>query len=147
MAGWVMRAVALCALWCVAAFAQAPDNSTCAACHADQADKLAVSAHSGVACASCHPKHDDYPHPEGIAKPKCDLCHASEVRRYHASKHADAKAHGKNAPDCATCHGSPHELKLTGTEAFRKSVPTLCGGSHKTQAGQYAQSVHSKAQA
>ncbi|HZU28027.1 MAG TPA: cytochrome b/b6 domain-containing protein [Bryobacteraceae bacterium] len=133
------------ALWCAVIFAQAPDNSVCAACHADQVEKLGASAHSGVACASCHAKHEDYPHPEGVAKPKCEQCHASEVRRWSASKHADARAHGKNAPDCAVCHGSPHELRLTGTVAFRTAIPKLCGSCHGTQAAQYSESVHGQA--
>jgi len=33
---------------------RAADNSTCTACHDDQAAKLAKSAHAAMGCATCH---------------------------------------------------------------------------------------------
>ena len=119
--------------------------STCADCH-DQGQKVQASAHASVGCATCHVNHDAYPHPEGVPKPACSLCHAAQVGEHAQSVHGLALKRGNaGAPDCAVCHGSAHELAATHTEAFRQKVPDTCGMCHTEIAQQFLSSVHGKA--
>jgi cytochrome b subunit of formate dehydrogenase len=60
--------------------------------------------------------------------------------------HGRARAEGNQAaPDCALCHGDVHQVQRTGTEAFRKSVPEICGTCHAQVYTQFEQSAHGKA--
>ncbi|MEJ2219172.1 MAG: cytochrome B, partial [Gemmatimonadota bacterium] len=60
--------------------------------------------------------------------------------------HGLARARGnEDAPDCEVCHGNVHEVKRTGTEAFRRSIPAICGQCHDTIYANYEQSIHGKA--
>jgi cytochrome b subunit of formate dehydrogenase len=128
------------------AAAQAPDNQLCIACHQDVADKIKGHAHAGVACQSCHVKHEEYPHPEGVAKPACATCHTAIAKDYSHGVHAQAAGKGNIlAPDCATCHGKAHELESARTVQFRTAVPELCGSCHADVAEQYQESVHGQA--
>jgi cytochrome b subunit of formate dehydrogenase len=43
------------------------------------------------------------------------------------------------------CHGAAHQVVRTGTEAFHKSVPELCGSCHSRPLEEFNQSVHGKA--
>ncbi len=140
LAGFVLQATAT--------LAQTPsdDAATCGACHADQQKKVAASIHGAVACSSCHPKHDEFPHPEGIPKPRCSQCHQSENRSYTMGIHGSQRAKGNQAaPDCEVCHSDAHETQSTRTEDFRKAIPTLCGTCHADIQTEYDQSVHGKA--
>ena len=126
--------------------ASKPDNDLCLACHADIGAKLKGHAHSEVACAACHTQHEDYPHPAGIPKPACGTCHANIVHDYSRSAHAEAARKGDGtAPDCATCHGTAHELESTKTAQFRSAIPDTCGACHSDIAEQYRQSIHGQA--
>jgi cytochrome b subunit of formate dehydrogenase len=65
---------------------------------------------------------------------------------YRGGVHGQAVAKGnRGAPDCETCHGAGHEIKLPDAAAFRASVPETCGMCHSEIAGQYQHSVHGKA--
>src|SRR5690242_20458971 len=113
------------------AAAKAPDNQLCLSCHVDIGDKIKGHAHANVGCATCHTKHEEYPHPEGLAKPACATCHANIARDYSHSVHAQAAGKGNgSAPDCSTCHGTAHELEAASTLKFRTAVPELCGACH-----------------
>ena len=125
--------------------AQAPDNSVCDGCH-DIGKKLAGTVHANNACSSCHEKHEDYPHPAGIAKPKCESCHTQMAADYQRGVHGQAVAKGNaGAPECSTCHGAAHEVKLPSAPAFRSSVPDTCGMCHSDIAEQYKSSIHGQA--
>ena len=134
------------ALWAAArpCLAQSPDNTACAACH-DQAQKIQNTAHGSSACASCHPRHDQYPHPAGIAKPACESCHSGVAGEYNRGVHGRAAQQGKAAPDCAICHGDAHEIRFARSPAFRRAVPDTCGLCHDQIAAQYKVSVHGQA--
>jgi cytochrome b subunit of formate dehydrogenase len=133
------------AILALAAAAQQPDNSACQGCH-EEGQKVAVSAHSNVACSSCHTKHDDYPHPANIPKPKCETCHEHIAADYRGGVHGQAVAKGnQGAPDCETCHGAGHEVKLPDAASFRANVPETCGMCHSEIVDQYKTSVHGKA--
>jgi len=131
----------LTALACVA---QAPDNSACAACH-EQAQKIQNTAHSSLACASCHVRHEQYPHPAGVAKPACESCHRQVAGAYNGGVHGRAARQGMAAPDCALCHGDAHGVQFARSSAFRRAVPDICGLCHEQIAAQYKESVHGKA--
>jgi len=119
-------------------------DEVCAACH-DIGAKLKKSAHAGVGCATCHARHEEYPHPEGVAKPQCGQCHAREAAEYASSIHGQEKAKGNAAAaDCNFCHGTAHELTPTKTFEFRKTVPDTCGTCHEGPASQFRGSIHGK---
>src|ERR1700685_4135081 len=80
--------------------AQEQGNAVCAQCH-DVAAKLEKSAHAKVACASCHVKHEEFPHPEGIAKPLCASCHERIAAEHSRSIHGEEIRKGNAAaPEC-----------------------------------------------
>jgi cytochrome b subunit of formate dehydrogenase len=129
-----------------ASFLRAADNSTCTACHDDQAAKLAKSAHAEVACASCHVKHDEYPHPANVPKPVCSQCHQGQQADYDRGVHGQATKSGNGAaPDCSVCHGAAHELLRPKSAEFREKVPDTCGMCHSEVADQFRSSVHGQA--
>jgi cytochrome b subunit of formate dehydrogenase len=122
----------------------APD-SNCAACH-DSAEKVSKSAHSGVACASCHLKREEYPHPENAPKTSCAQCHPAQVAQFGLSVHkAELNRGNAAAPNCATCHGEPHEVATTRTPEARKGVADGCGMCHDKEAAEFRGSVHGEA--
>ena len=117
----------------------------CAGCH-DQGQKLAKSAHAGLACDTCHESHDQYPHKAGIPKPQCATCHADQAGDYDSGVHGLARKNGnEGAPDCGVCHGSAHELLPPSSQAFRIAVPDTCGMCHPSVVEQYRASVHGQA--
>ncbi len=135
----------LLALCLAAAGLLAQDNAVCARCH-DQGRKMPHTAHGALSCAACHEKHASFPHPAKVPKPVCSQCHSSEGSDYAQGVHGRARAKGNaTAPDCGVCHGDAHEMKSPASDAFRKSVPDICGMCHSDIAGQYQESVHGKA--
>lgn len=123
----------------------AASNDVCAGCH-DQESKLKASAHSGLQCAACHVRHEVYPHPEKVPKPKCVQCHEVETSGHEESIHGqEAKKGNAAAPTCATCHNDVHETSRSRTAEFHKAVPETCGMCHDKAAAEYAGSVHGAA--
>ncbi len=134
------------AFWGSVSLSLAQSSEACADCHADQIKKIQGTAHADVGCPTCHQRHETYPHPAGVPKPQCSLCHAAIVGEHAASVHGQALKHGNQAaPNCDLCHGGPHEIKDTKSETFRQGVPDLCGMCHADIADQYKASVHGKA--
>jgi cytochrome b subunit of formate dehydrogenase len=120
-------------------------EGTCSACH-DRGKKLAVSAHAALTCVSCHARHEDFPHPAGVAKPACSQCHAEIAAQHARSVHGQALKNGNAAaPDCAVCHSSAHEVQRTSSAEFHKAVPDLCGMCHGDVAGQFRSGIHGQA--
>ncbi|MGE5647085.1 MAG: cytochrome b/b6 domain-containing protein [Acidobacteriota bacterium] len=137
------------AYWGTFTYASAQTSSeteVCAQCHTDQTKKIQASAHAEVGCATCHERHDEYPHPAGVPKPKCDTCHADVAGEHAASVHGqELKKGNEAAPTCGVCHGDPHELKATKSAAFHQSVPDTCGMCHSEIAATFKASVHGQA--
>jgi cytochrome b subunit of formate dehydrogenase len=130
----------------VAAVRAQAGGEVCAACHTEQAKTVPGSAHAGVGCQTCHAKHEEYPHPAGIPKPKCAECHSQEAGDYAAGVHGqEAKRGNASAPTCDLCHGSAHEVKPAHAAAFRQTVPDTCGMCHGDIAAQFKASVHGRA--
>ncbi len=126
--------------------AQTPKPQTCQECHDEESQAHKISAHAATSCATCHVRHEQFPHPKHIPKPKCAECHAEQASAYARSAHGLASAKGNEAaPVCETCHGEAHEVKSARTWAFRAAVPNLCGNCHKEIADQYRASVHGRA--
>lgn len=143
--GWLTLAIIFFAPSAVKA--QEPDAAGCSMCH-DQTRTITGTAHADVGCLTCHPKHQTFPHPASIPKPACAGCHERVAARYRLGIHGELRAKGNTAaPDCTVCHGNVHEVKPASTEAFRRSVPKLCGSCHTRQFDQYEPSVHGQAAA
>jgi cytochrome b subunit of formate dehydrogenase len=142
LTGFRLGSALLVLLWAAAANLPAAD---CASCH-DQGPKLEKSAHTGLPCETCHEKHDEYPHPSGVAKPACTTCHENQAGEYASGVHGqEKKAGNEGAPDCGMCHGSAHELLAPKSQAFRTAVPDTCGMCHTQVVEQYRASVHGQA--
>ena len=119
----------------------------CAQCH-EQPQQIAGTAHGGLSCLVCHPGHQVFPHPPPTPKPTCASCHSDVAALNRVGVHGRARAQGNEAaPDCGVCHGDIHQVQKTGTAAFRKSIPSICGMCHSQIYTQYQQSVHGKASA
>ena len=133
-------------LWAAGScIAQDAGNAACSSCH-DVAQKMEKRAHAALACATCHEKHEEYPHPEGIAKPVCATCHQQVAAEHARSIHGEEVRKGNAAaPECGTCHGAAHEIQGTKSATFRTTVPGTCGMCHSDIAGEYQASVHGKA--
>jgi formate dehydrogenase gamma subunit len=107
---------------------------------------MASTVHAKVACSSCHPKHEEYPHPAGVAKPACSSCHTNESLQLTRSVHGEAaRAGNAAAPDCSVCHNNAHEVQRPSSAEFRKAIPDTCGMCHDTIAAEFKQSVHGTA--
>src|SRR5689334_9644921 len=107
-------------LWAAGScIAQDAGNAACSSCH-DVAQKMEKRAHAALACATCHEKHEEYPHPEGIAKPVCATCHQQVAAEHARSIHGEEVRKGNAAaPECGTCHGAAHEIQGTKSATFR----------------------------
>ncbi|MBI3665802.1 MAG: cytochrome b/b6 domain-containing protein [Acidobacteria bacterium] len=144
---WVRSTTLWAAGWAGVGFglAQAPaENAACASCH-DQPQKMQNTAHESLGCATCHPQHEKYPHPTGIAKPTCVVCHSNIGRDYARGVHGQAARQGSAAPDCTICHGSAHEVISPRSLDFRQKTPDTCGMCHEQVVAQYKASVHGQA--
>src|ERR1044071_8917782 len=137
-----MKRCLLLLCWTLLGAAVLPGQTDCNACH-EQGQKVSHSAHAAVACATCHLKHEEFPHPEGMAKPACTGCHTNQATDYQKGVHGQAVKKGNaGAPDCALCHGSAHELASPKSQAFRTAVPDTCNMCHADVVQQYRASVH-----
>jgi cytochrome b subunit of formate dehydrogenase len=118
----------------------------CSMCHEQQTKEIVGTVHASVSCLVCHPKHNVFPHPSGIPKPECAKCHEEVASRERLGVHGRARAAGNlAAPDCTVCHGDVHAIKWPGTEAFRQTIPGICGMCHDQIYQQFEESVHGKA--
>jgi cytochrome b subunit of formate dehydrogenase len=134
-------------LWAagLACLAQDSGSAACSSCH-DVRQKMEKRAHAPLACTTCHERHEEYPHPEGIAKPVCATCHQQVAAEHARSIHGEEIRKGNAAaPECSTCHGAAHEVQGTKSATFRATVPGTCGMCHSDIAGEYQSSVHGKA--
>jgi cytochrome b subunit of formate dehydrogenase len=107
-------------------------NAKCADCH-DQAGYKG-SVHEMMGCTGCHAQHESYPHPANVPKPKCETCHADEVKTFSGSVHAErAKQGTADTPTCGNCHGNVHAV-VASTDAMspvsKKNLPGTCGNCH-----------------
>ena len=106
---WVLL---LLAPLCLAGPAKDP-NAKCLECH-DQAGYKG-SVHEMMGCTGCHVQHESYPHPANVPKPKCETCHADEVKTFATSVHAErAKTGTADTPTCGNCHGNDALAKKHG---------------------------------
>ncbi len=116
-------------------------QSECLACHADKGlqdtaghnisvdgDKFGQSIHGVLKCNDCHADIKGYPHPDKVAKVKCDSCHAGQATELTTSVHSNAAEH-----PCTSCHGDAHEI-LPKTDkrsaVYPLNVPKTCGSCH-----------------
>jgi cytochrome b subunit of formate dehydrogenase len=128
----------------------ADKTAECLACHSDTSlakdvegkavslhvdeGKFKASIHGGMfGCTDCHKDIKGFPH-ENPAKVDCATCHSGEVENYKASVHGKATAAGnKQAANCLSCHGSPHEIVVAGeptSPVAHQNIPKTCGSCH-----------------
>ncbi len=107
----------------------------CAACH-DPSDvqKRRVGAHAEFSCRDCHEDARGDPHPEKLKRVVCGSCHEDAVKQLGASVHGTAKSNGAaDTPECASCHGKPHEM-LPGSQPAspvgQQNLAETCGSCH-----------------
>lgn len=147
---WRFHLVSLWSVFCVLSIvvpARGAVRPDCARCH-DQAKEIAGTPHGTLSCTGCHKSKETFPHPPGIAKPSCTGCHEDAAGKYRLGVHGMSRARGNgDAPGCGDCHGDVHKVKRTGTEAFRKAIPEICGMCHDSVLAEYSESVHGKAAA
>src|SRR5215469_8562514 len=89
----------------------------CFSCHDSETKAFTSSVHATLgedACASCHGSVHELTTTEKLAPAKCAQCHAQEIKEFADSVHGQAATHGDpDAPSCASCHGSIHEVKAS----------------------------------
>ena len=116
-------------------------EADCLACHADKGlqdaaghnisvdgETFAQSIHGSLKCTECHADIKDYPHPEKIAKVKCDTCHAGQASELAGSVHSNAAEH-----PCTSCHGDAHAVFAKDDKrsaVYPLNVPKTCGACH-----------------
>jgi predicted CXXCH cytochrome family protein len=118
-------------------------QADCLACHADKGlqdaaghnisvdgDAFGQSIHGSLGCNACHSDIKGYPHPDKIAKVKCDTCHANEASDLAGSVHSNSAEH-----PCTSCHGSAHAIFPKDDKrsaVYPLNVPKTCGACHGT---------------
>ncbi|HEY1984041.1 MAG TPA: cytochrome c3 family protein [Terracidiphilus sp.] len=116
-------------------------QTDCLACHADKGlqdaaghnisvdgDTFSKSIHGSLKCNDCHADIKEYPHPDKVAKVKCDGCHAGPAAELAGSVHSNSADH-----PCTSCHGDAHAIlprdnKLSAV--YPLNVPHTCGACH-----------------
>jgi cytochrome b subunit of formate dehydrogenase len=159
----IRRAILLAAGLLLASAPAAPAAEfACEDCHEVDAKPLAEGPHGFLACSDCHAGADEVPHPEGVGKPDCALCHSDVFQEVADGVHADGRAaNALQAKDCEACHGAIHSL--VGHDSPQSAVhitrqANTCGGCHANPAmasrfrlgvvlpvEAYAKSVHARA--
>jgi len=109
----------------------------CSSCHDSEAKAFTTSVHAMLgedACSSCHGNVHELTTTERLAPAKCAECHAQEIKEFTDSVHGQAAAHNDpDAPKCASCHGSIHEVKASGeagSMVAAKQLPDTCAKCH-----------------
>ncbi|MCP4247853.1 MAG: DUF4405 domain-containing protein [bacterium] len=154
---WIFRALTLsasCGL--LVATASAQENADCLECHGKpglqveregrvtslhvDAERFAASVHAEMDCITCHEELDgveDWPHPTGLERVDCGLCHEDDddgpIATYWASRHGQKVTEGDaDAPLCQDCHGSHDILPLADPESSISpfNIPAMCAQCH-----------------
>ena len=112
-------------------------SEICLACHGTDVhsvrktdDPQSLVAHANVykTCLKCH-----------------DQVEPVLIKDYVNSIHGKAVISGNpKAAVCTDCHGS-HEInhsRLANSKAARTNIPDTCGQCHKTESGEYTNSIH-----
>ena len=95
----------------LAATASAQAQTPCAECHDTVPEAFSGTVHGFLECSDCHADIGGADHPEGVVAVDCGVCHEDLVAEYDASAHGRTRNGGSTeAPACADCHGSTHEL-------------------------------------
>jgi predicted CXXCH cytochrome family protein len=116
-------------------------QTDCLACHADKGlqntagqnisvdgENFGQSIHGSLGCNACHADMKGYPHPDKIAKVKCDTCHAGQAAELAGSVHSNSAEH-----PCTSCHGSAHAIFTKDDKrsaVYALNVPKTCGACH-----------------
>jgi len=145
-----MRLPVLTLILFIATFRTASAQNTCSTCHgekdfsrttaAGQEQSLFVSdstfqasVHGALDCMSCHTDAAGEPHAEKLAKVNCGACHEDVATLFSKGIHGKASLAGdKDAPTCASCHGTHDILNSVNPKATTNPIhlPQTCGKCH-----------------
>ncbi len=129
---------------------RAQENQDCLECHGDpeftgenaqgqevslyvNVDSLKNSVHAGLSCTDCHSDVTKVPHETVPKKVNCGQCHGDIYKSYIEGSHGRAYLTGdKEAPTCATCHGTHniHPSNSTLSPVSKINQPKTCGQCH-----------------
>ncbi|MFC2157370.1 cytochrome c3 family protein [Acidobacteriota bacterium] len=161
----------------IASFTWAQSNEDCEACHSDRDltaqrggrtvsmfvnfGQFSRSVHKDAECVDCHQDAavDDFPHPEGLEKVNCGMCHDVADEEFQSGIHGRALKRGAPyAPTCSECHGTHSILPPSNVNSrtYKMNIPVLCGKCHREGAAvariynipehdilsNYSQSIH-----
>ena len=111
-----------------------------------QAAQLAASVHRGLGCAQCHGGDGEGMEmtvDRAAAERSCGSCHTAAAAAF-GDAHGRARAAGRVAPGCVSCHGS-HAVRAIAdprSGAHAAAQPASCGSCHLASARAFAPSVH-----
>jgi predicted CXXCH cytochrome family protein len=108
--------------------ASPPGSAECLTCHDEKGVSFQASVHGSANCTDCHTAIQGYPHPEKVAKVKCDTCHGDVVSGVATSVHSSS-----SPQPCQGCHGDAHGIlpasnPKSGT--YPSNLPRTCGACH-----------------
>lgn len=105
-----------------------PKSEECLSCHDEKGASFQASVHGSMSCTDCHTAIKGYPHPEGMAKVKCDTCHSDTVAGVNTSVHAKV-----SAQPCQGCHEDVHAILRASdpkSSIYPSNLPRTCGACH-----------------
>jgi predicted CXXCH cytochrome family protein len=114
------------------------------------------SMHSRLDCTACHAGFEAREHTAAETQgwyrqaklTACSDCHASEFKMYDQSFHGNLVMNegSTQAPACGDCHGS-HGIINPASQAFRATIPAVCGRCHGEKSATYLDTYHGKSNA
>jgi cytochrome b subunit of formate dehydrogenase len=112
----------------------------CSTCHTEEASHVSGSIHGALgdgACQSCHGDPHEVAAAAKTVPSKCTQCHDDEVKEFRQSIHGQAAAAGDpDAPNCGSCHGPVHQIRVLSDAASpvaKTHLPDTCAACHSNQ--------------
>ena len=105
---------------------------SCYACHPGVHTQCQRDVHflAGMTCHDCHGSETDVANPERnpwVDEPRCGDCHQREGFDFEEPGKLFRESRGHKGIMCMTCHGSPHAVTPTTTEADNAQALRLQG--------------------
>lgn len=111
---------------------QANLSNSCYACHPGARAQCQRDVHfsKGITCASCHGSMESVAalnRRPWVDEPRCDNCHRRQGFEFEQPNTLYKDSKGHMSVHCAACHGSPHAITPTVTEADNVQAIALQG--------------------
>lgn len=116
--------------------AQAKLDVECYACHPGLRTRCLRSVHAskGMKCTDCHGNMTNVANPNRrpwLDEPRCGECHERAGFEFEQPGVLYRNSRGHGGVACPTCHGSPHAITPTTTEADNVQAVALQGSAGK----------------